>query len=132
MAFRVTSTIDGFRRAGEAHSSAGKVWPAEAFTDDEWRAIDADPRLIIEEVSDDLLGDDEPAPLGPSEWAQIGAAIRTLGPDGYGANGKPKIADVRKALDDDGPEISSADLAKVWSDLVASGFKAPEETEGDD
>jgi len=45
---RVTSRVDGFRRAGKAHPTAPTEHAAGVFSADEFAALQAEPNLIVE------------------------------------------------------------------------------------
>jgi hypothetical protein len=47
---RITSKIDGFRRAGRAHSATPTTVPASDFTDTELDALRGEPMLTVEDV----------------------------------------------------------------------------------
>lgn len=45
---RITSRVDGFRRAGVAHSIAPTEYEASAFNAEQLAALQAEPNLIVE------------------------------------------------------------------------------------
>lgn len=60
---RITSKVDGFRRAGIAHPAVPTDHPFERFTPSELAALRAEPRLKIEEI--EMAEPEEVAPLAP-------------------------------------------------------------------
>lgn len=47
---RITSKIDGFRRAGVAHPAAPTEYPDDKFNKEQLAALKAEPMLIVELV----------------------------------------------------------------------------------
>lgn len=47
-ALRITSAVDGFRRAGVAHSKRATEYPADAFSPEQIEALQAEPNLVVE------------------------------------------------------------------------------------
>lgn len=45
---RITSKIDGFRRAGVAHPAAPTEYPDDEFSKEQLAALKAEPMLIVE------------------------------------------------------------------------------------
>lgn len=54
---RITSTVDGFRRAGVAHARTPTDWPAEAFTATQLAQIEAEPRLTVQQIDKEVEAD---------------------------------------------------------------------------
>ncbi|MBP5056346.1 HI1506-related protein [Pseudomonas chlororaphis] len=50
----IISKRNGFRRCGVAHSDQPKDWPEDAFTDEQWDALFAEPQLILAVKEDGL------------------------------------------------------------------------------
>jgi hypothetical protein len=48
----IQSKTDGFRRCGEAHSTAGRQFSDERFTDEELAEMEADPELMVRHIPD--------------------------------------------------------------------------------
>jgi hypothetical protein len=46
----ITSKKEGFRRAGVAHSAQPTVYPDDAFTEEEWAALEAEAFLTLQDV----------------------------------------------------------------------------------
>ncbi|BAV74114.1 hypothetical prophage protein [Pseudomonas chlororaphis subsp. aurantiaca] len=55
----IISKRNGFRRCGVAHSDQPKDWPQDAFTDEQWDALIAEPQLIlaVKETGLDLVSE---------------------------------------------------------------------------
>ncbi len=47
---RITSKVDGFRRAGLSHPAVAADHPAESLTDEQIEALKAEPMLVVEEL----------------------------------------------------------------------------------
>ena len=65
----IISREPGFRRCGVAHP-AEKTYPDDAFTDDEWARLDADPMLTVVKTTD-------PASSTADEDAAAAIAVKT-------------------------------------------------------
>ena len=48
MPIRISSAINGFRRAGVAHPNRPTVYPDGYFSDDQIKQLEAEPRLAVE------------------------------------------------------------------------------------
>lgn len=59
MSIRITSTIEGFRRAGIAHSRAAKEYPDGFFTDAQLTQLEEEPRLVVTRLQD--AGESDPS-----------------------------------------------------------------------
>jgi hypothetical protein len=57
---RITAKLDGFRRAGMAHTKEPKEYPDNKFTKEQLAALTAEPMLIVEVIA----GPKAPAPQG--------------------------------------------------------------------
>lgn len=62
MRIKVVSTVDGFRRAGIAHSRAGRVFEPGELTEAQIAALQAEPRLIVGVEADPEAGAGVEAP----------------------------------------------------------------------
>jgi hypothetical protein len=62
---RITSKVDGFRRAGISHPAVPTDHPFERFTPSELAALRAEPRLKVEEI--ETAEPEEVAPPAPDE-----------------------------------------------------------------
>lgn len=49
-ALRITSKVDGFRRAGIAHPAVATDHPIDGLTEDQITALKGEPMLVVEEV----------------------------------------------------------------------------------
>lgn len=59
---RITSKIDGFRRAGVAHSGKPTDYPNDYFTAYELSVLEAEPYLIVQQLPDPKVADDDGKP----------------------------------------------------------------------
>lgn len=62
---RISSKVDGFRRAGVAHSRNATDWPKDAFKDEQRAQLEAEPNLLVQEIEKEVEEDapaDETAP----------------------------------------------------------------------
>lgn len=64
---RITSRIDGFRRAGIAHPAAPVDHPAEAFTHQQLAQLAAEPMLVVQEID---VPDPDPEPEAADKKAK--------------------------------------------------------------
>lgn len=78
---RITSKIDGFRRAGMSHSHTPCDYPVEAFSDNQLAQIEAEPNLVVQQIERDVDdgngggADQQPAaPAKPAATAKKGAS----------------------------------------------------------
>lgn len=53
----IYASVSTFRRAGHAFTDKGSAFPTEHFTDEQAKAISAEPRLSVKEVSIDAIPD---------------------------------------------------------------------------
>lgn len=67
MPIRISSAINGFRRAGVAHPSKPTVYPDDYFSAQQVAQLVAEPRLAVEFMSEEFLDPADPAV--PSEGA---------------------------------------------------------------
>jgi len=49
---RITSKIDGFRRAGVAHSATPTDYPNDFFKPGQLAALEAEPNLVVQQLPD--------------------------------------------------------------------------------
>ncbi len=86
---RITSTVDGFRRAGMSHPASTEEYPADWFDREELAALQAEPKLIVQVL--DLPDIPDPLELegsGAPRAATPDAAKEPAGdPAGQGAPG---------------------------------------------
>jgi hypothetical protein len=57
---RITSKVDGFRRAGLAHSASPTDHPNDTLTKAQLLLLQAEPMLVVEVLNDDKIGDKKP------------------------------------------------------------------------
>jgi len=55
---RITSKIDGFRRAGVAHSSRPSDYPDGYFSDKQLAQLEAEPNLIVQHLANPAAADE--------------------------------------------------------------------------
>lgn len=121
----ITALIEGYRRAGVAHSIKPVTHPADAFSETQIEILEADPRISVafsDVDAETTLADDPPS---ANEWAAVGRAIRELGPDDYTNGGKPEVDAINDALGEDAKRVSAKDRDRIWADMVEAGFSAP-------
>lgn len=53
---RITSKLEGFRRAGVAHPAAPTEYPDDAFSKEQLAALTAEPMLTVEQVPEATKG----------------------------------------------------------------------------
>lgn len=62
---RITSKVNGFRRAGLAHPAGPTDYPDDAFTEEQLALLTAEPMLVVSYKPASVLGlDDKPSPAG--------------------------------------------------------------------
>lgn len=52
MSIEIRSSVEGFRRAGMAHTKAAKVHPDSTFTADQIKQLQGEPRLFVTVIDD--------------------------------------------------------------------------------
>ncbi|OED38944.1 hypothetical protein AB834_00480 [PVC group bacterium (ex Bugula neritina AB1)] len=71
MYLKIISKLDGFRRAGIAHSLEEKVYEKKRFTKEQIEKLKAEPMLIVREVrnkqNEDVVVKEEKAPAMKEE-----------------------------------------------------------------
>lgn len=60
MAIRIRSKRNGFRRCGVAHSAEPIDWPDNSWTDEQIKALEAEPMLTVERIPDAPPEDEKP------------------------------------------------------------------------
>lgn len=96
---RITSTVDGFRRAGMFHPASPREYPADWFDPEELAALRAEPKLVVQLLGlPDIL---EPLALegsGTPPVATMDAAKEPAGGDAdQGATRDPQAPDTPEA-----------------------------------
>ncbi|SMH35892.1 hypothetical protein [Maritimibacter sp. HL-12] len=126
MSARLVKTVAGvesFWRCGRQWTKAGTIVPVDDLTDDEWKRIMEEPRLVVEPASEaDLVenGDDE------ALRRVIAEAIHQLGAEDFQKDGKPRIEALKELLPE-GTKINAALRDEVFKEEVEGGFTAPAE-----
>lgn len=70
MPIRISSSVDGFRRAGMAHPARPCTYPDDEFTAEQLAQLEAEPRLAVSRLQTDEVDQDDPAnPAKGSEGA---------------------------------------------------------------
>lgn len=82
MALFIKAVLDGFRRAGIAHSRAGAYYPDDRFSEGELEALKGEPQLIV------IEGVEEPEKDGSNE--NEGVQLEVNGQPTVPAPGKEK------------------------------------------
>lgn len=59
---RITAKTEGFRRCGVAHTTAGKEWPDDAWSETQLARLQADPMLVVQRTDDAEAGAESAAP----------------------------------------------------------------------
>ncbi len=127
MPIRIKSSIDGFRRAGMAHSMDWKEYPDSQFTDVQLAQLEAEPRLFVERTQTaSVAPDSEPDKaevsndvtpgVGENLLQPLLAVIEGLDPENpelWNADGSPKATNFPKGT-------SAADRANAWEFFKAS------------
>ncbi|MEL6477627.1 MAG: HI1506-related protein [Pseudomonadota bacterium] len=128
----ITAKIDGWRRCGVVHTAKPRVWDAEAFTEEEWTRIAADPRLVV--VEGNVAGAEPadadatapPSHTAPTFEERIAAAIADLGAGDFSADGKPKVSAIQDRMKPDERRAIFAELRdRIFAEMVKDGFKPP-------
>jgi len=57
--YRIVSAIEGFRRAGIAHSRTATDHPVESISDKQFAQLENEPKLIVTEIEKDVGTEDE-------------------------------------------------------------------------
>ncbi len=81
MPYTIRADRDGYRRGGMAHSTTAKVYPEDAFTPEQLSQLQADPRILIQEVPDSArvpqAGEPENDPPLPKAAAKAASKPRS-------------------------------------------------------
>lgn len=100
---RITSRLDGFRRAGVAHPARPVDHPIDRFTKSQRAALEGDPRLIVQEVE---LPDDTPR-------KETGRGGKQAATPANGGKRRPAAADPAVTGDAAGGQAKASDQAKA-------------------
>lgn len=108
---RITSTVDGFRRAGMSHPAKAMEYPADWFDPEELAALQAEPKLVVQVL--DLPDIPEPLVLegsGTPPAATVDTAKEPAGDaDGQGGPGEPLAPEAQDAGKDAKPGKGKAE-----------------------
>ncbi|MET3999658.1 HI1506-related protein [Marinobacterium sp. MBR-109] len=138
MPIRISSAINGFRRAGVAHPSKPTVYPDGFFSDDQIKQLKAEPRLAVE------FGDFETADPAGAGIDQEGALepeyVSSDVEPGEGENLLQPLLDIIAKLDPNDPGLwnqdrspkaanfpkgtSAEDRANAWEMFLAQAGEA--------
>lgn len=66
---RITSKVDGFRRAGRVHPAAPTEHAADAFTAHQLAALKAEPMLSVEHIDHTAFAEKAATPTKPQSKA---------------------------------------------------------------
>lgn len=133
--FTITAKRDGFRRCGMAHSTEPKIWPAGAFSEEQWQRLGNDPMLVVTDgVVPGATPAKQPAATTVGEIAMVGElatrvaeAIRKLTAAEYTGGGKPKTEAIHAHLDAADHSAVNATLRdEIWEWMTKDGFVRPE------
>jgi len=127
MKVEVKSVNERRCRSGRCFTQVPEYFDKDAFTDEQWKAINDDPMLSLRSVSD------EEAEKTGSEDAdddeRIASAISDLDAGGFSANGQPKVGAVNAALKAAGADlvVNASAIGPVFAAMLASEFTVPVE-----
>jgi len=71
---RISAKIDGFRRAGMAHSKTATDHPDGTFSKEQLKLLQAEPNLVVEILGDELKQTGNKAPTAAEQIERIKAA----------------------------------------------------------
>ena len=120
-AVRVAATSrQGFFRCGHGFTFEGEIVGVDAFTEEQWEVIMAEPNLRVTPT------DEVPETEARARFDVIWGAIQILPAEGFQKNGKPRLEDLNAVLADDidGP-ISAGERDTLWDQMTKGGFEAP-------
>ncbi|AZC67372.1 HI1506-related protein [Pseudomonas chlororaphis] len=148
----IISKRNGFRRCGVAHSDQPTDWPQDAFTDEQWDALIAEPQLIlaVKETGLDLVSEQRhesttaisgPLPEAPDtpQAAQPQTPEASAAPMGDALDGiwREVLGNEQLGADDlasDGPDqverdAQAADLAQASADVAGAADQVDEQAQ---
>lgn len=116
-------------RAGRCFTPVPEYFDEDAFSPEEWKAIEDDLLLAARRVEDDEI---EPRPVlegAQAEAALVEAAIRTLTAGQFDGMGLPRMPDLRAVLTASSPDFAARfDMAtrdRVFAGMTKNSFVAP-------
>jgi hypothetical protein len=94
---RITSAIQGFRRAGLTHTTEPTVYPVADFSKQQLAELEKEPRLVVEFVDAPQAdpADDSQGAVGEERLAELVVHIGTLNKEDaslWKADGTPKAS----------------------------------------
>ncbi|MFN3879802.1 MAG: HI1506-related protein [Nitrincola lacisaponensis] len=101
MPIRITSAIEGFRRAGVAHPKSPTTYPDHFFTEEQRAQLEAEPRLVVEHIDADEITDPATDQTGTVEPDGVAGTVETTttGESGEGVNLLQPLIDIIASLD---------------------------------
>ncbi|WP_036551098.1 HI1506-related protein [Neptunomonas japonica] len=74
---RITAAVEGFRRAGIAHSTEPTIYAVDDFSEEQLEQLHKEPRLVVEfvEAPEADQADNEEGAVGPDG---VGAALKDM------------------------------------------------------
>lgn len=101
MPIRITSAIEGFRRAGVSHPKSPTTYPDHFFTEEQRAQLEAEPRLVVEHIDADQITDPATDPQGAVEPDHVSGTVEatTTTEIGEGANLLQPLIDIIASLD---------------------------------
>lgn len=99
MFVRITSAIEGFRRAGVAHPAQPTVYPADHFSEEQHRQLQAEARLSLEYLEEDPNQKPSSSDSDPETTGAVGETGVSESVTDKGDNTLQPLIDLIKALD---------------------------------
>jgi hypothetical protein len=111
---------EGFFRLGWHFPKAGIPVAGDAFSEDEWKVLLAEPNLHVRPATDDDGAVDE------ERREKIAQAIKTLAAEDFQSDGKPKLNSINTLLGKEfGAKVSGNERDGIWEAVTDEGFAAP-------
>lgn len=118
MQIRITSSVPGFRRAGVAHPQGPETYPADTFSEEQHRQLQAEPRLLVEVLEDD--DNESHTPSGEDQSQTGGVDDSSLG-DGVTAGTIDGVV-TAEGEQQDLSELKVDELRALAKDLEIAGY----------
>ncbi|MDI3326775.1 HI1506-related protein [Pontibacterium granulatum] len=109
MFVRITSAIEGFRRAGVAHPAQPTVYPADHFSEEQHRQLQAEARLSLEYLEEDPNPNSAAPDSDPETTGTVGTAGISEPVTYPGKNQLQPLIDLINALDPNDPSLWNKD-----------------------
>ncbi len=106
----IQSKTDGFRRCGVVHSSKGKEFPDDQFTEEELEILNNDPDIIM--VAGDPDGSGNKPPEGPSLEDLVDAGKKAIEDGKTIGSGAPDVAAMTAILKQ---QVTAAQRDEAWA-----------------